>query len=108
MSTARVARRRPAAPGTRRPAFAYAERAPGVAHGPTKMTLNRRAIYAWAMYDWANSVFSVTVISAFFPLFLKQYWSTGNDATVSTFQLGVANAMGGIVVALLSRMLCAM
>ena len=69
------------------------------------MTLNRRAIYAWAMYDWANSVFSVTVISAFFPLFLKQYWSTGNDATVSTFQLGVANAMGGIVVALLSPML---
>ena len=67
--------------------------------------MNRRAIYAWAMYDWANSVFSVTVISAFFPLFLKQYWSSGNDATVSTFQLGVANAMGGIVVALLSPML---
>ena len=57
------------------------------------------------MYDWANSVFSVTVISAFFPLFLKQYWSAGVDATTSTFQLGVANAAGGIVVALLSPML---
>ena len=47
------------------------------------MTLNRRAIRAWAMYDWANSVFSVTAMSAFFPLFLKQYWSSGHDATVS-------------------------
>jgi hypothetical protein len=52
----------------------------------------RRAVAAWAMYDWANSVFSVTVISAFFPLFLKQYWSSGVDATISTFQLGLANA----------------
>ena len=66
---------------------------------------HRRGILAWAMYDWANSVFSVTVISAFFPLFLKQYWSAGVDATTSTFQLGVANAAGGVVVALLSPML---
>jgi UMF1 family MFS transporter len=64
-----------------------------------------RAVVSWAMYDWANSVFSVTVISAFFPLFLKQYWSSGTDATVSTFQLGFANAAGGIVVAVLSPML---
>ena len=65
----------------------------------------RRAVVAWAMYDWANSVFSVTVISAFFPLFLKQYWSSGVDPIVSTFQLGLANAVGGLVVALLSPML---
>jgi UMF1 family MFS transporter len=65
----------------------------------------RRAVVAWAMYDWANSVFSVTVISAFFPLFLKQYWNAGEAATSSTFQLGLANAAGGIVVAALSPML---
>lgn len=62
-------------------------------------------VVAWALYDWANSVFSVTVISAFFPLFLKQYWSSGVDPTTSTFQLGLANAAGGMVVALLSPML---
>ncbi len=64
-----------------------------------------RPVLAWAMYDWANSVFSVTVISAFFPLFLKQYWSSGVEATTSTFQLGIANAAGGVIVALLSPML---
>jgi len=62
-------------------------------------------VIAWALYDWANSVFSVTIISAFFPLFLKQYWAIGVDATTSTFQLGLANAAGGTVVAVLSPML---
>ena len=69
------------------------------------MKPDRKAVFAWAMYDWANSAFSVTVISAFFPLFLKQYWSAGMDPTVSTFQLGIANAIGGIGIAILSPVL---
>ena len=72
---------------------------------PEGRRAQRKAVVAWAMYDWANSVFSVTVISAFFPLFLKQYWSAGVDATTTTFLLGVANAAGGLVVAILSPML---
>jgi UMF1 family MFS transporter len=63
---------------------------------------------SWALYDWANSVFAVTVISAFFPLFLKSYWSAGNDPTVSTLQLGIANSCASAAVALLSPMLGAM
>ena len=62
----------------------------------------RRAVISWALYDWANSVFAVTVMAAFFPLFLKQYWSAGSDATTSTLQLGVANSAASIVVAVLS------
>src|SRR2546426_1026092 len=61
--------------------------------------------WSWAMYDWANSAFSVTVTSAFFPLLLKQYWSAGTDATVSTFQLGIANAIGSVLLAVLSPIL---
>ncbi len=66
---------------------------------------NRKAVASWALYDWANSAFAVTVISAFFPMFLKQYWSAGDDPTASTFQLGVANSIASIVVALLSPVL---
>src|SRR5205814_9572572 len=44
-------------------------------------------------------------MSAFFPLFLKQYWSDGADATITTFRLGLANSIGGIVIALLSPIL---
>ena len=63
---------------------------------------DRRAIWSWALYDWANSAFVVTVMVAFFPLLLKRYWSAGTEPTVSTFQLGLANAIGGILVALLT------
>lgn len=65
----------------------------------------RRAVVSWALYDWANSAFAVVVISAFFPLFLKQHWSAGSDATASTLQLGVANSAASLVIALLAPVL---
>ena len=66
---------------------------------------NRKTVISWALYDWANSAFALTVISAFFPLFLKQYWSAGTDATASTLQLGLANSAASIVVALVAPVL---
>ena len=35
------------------------------------MKNNRRTIYSWALYDWANSTFATTVMAGFFPFFLK-------------------------------------
>jgi UMF1 family MFS transporter len=66
---------------------------------------DRREVLSWALYDWANSAFAITVMSAFFPLFLKQYWSDGADATLTTFRLGLANSIGGLLIALLSPIL---
>lgn len=66
---------------------------------------DRRNVLSWALYDWANSAFAVTVMSAFFPLFLKQYWAAGADAVTTTFRLGLANSVAGIAVALLSPVL---
>ena len=57
-----------------------------------------RPIFAWALYDWANSVFATTVIAGFFPVFFKQYWSTGADAVTSTAQLGFANSIGSVFI----------
>ena len=64
------------------------------------MKPDRKAVFAWALYDWANSAFATTVMAGFFPLFFKQYWSAGTDADGSTWQLGAANSIGGLVVAL--------
>ncbi|MCG6872167.1 MAG: MFS transporter [Gammaproteobacteria bacterium] len=61
---------------------------------------DRRTIFSWALYDWANSAYSTTVISGFFPVFFKQYWAVGSDPALSTLHLGVANSLGSIVVAL--------
>ncbi|MCZ6632456.1 MAG: MFS transporter [bacterium] len=66
---------------------------------------NRKTIFGWAMYDWANSAFATSVMAGFFPIFFKQYWSVGADPVVSTARLGLANSIAGIVVALLAPIL---
>jgi UMF1 family MFS transporter len=73
-----------------------------------KSPLLRRPVVAWALCDWANSAFATTVMAGFFPVFFKQYWSAGAEASVSTFQLGVANSAGSLVIALLAPLLGAM
>ena len=64
-----------------------------------------RAIIAWSMYDWANSVFATTVMVAFFPVFFKSFWSHGVDSTLSTARLGIGNTVAGIAIAVLSLFL---
>lgn len=60
----------------------------------------KRAQWAWVAYDMGNSVFAVTVMSGFFPLFFKSYWSQGADAAVSTARLGLGVSLASLLVAL--------
>ncbi|MGE0080396.1 MAG: MFS transporter [Thiohalomonadaceae bacterium] len=69
------------------------------------MSPDRARIYAWALYDWANSAFATTVMAGFFPVFFKQYWSAGHDVTESTFWLGVANSGSSLIVVLFAPLL---
>lgn len=64
-----------------------------------------RPVLAWALYDWANSAFATTVMAGFFPVFFKQYWSAGSEVTVSTFRLGLANALASLCLALAAPLL---
>lgn len=66
------------------------------------MTGDRRAVWSWALYDWANSAFATTVIAGFFPIFFKQYWSVQHEATTSTFHLGMGSALASAVVVVLA------
>ena len=60
----------------------------------------RRSVWSWALYDWANSAFATTVIAGFFPVFFREYWSEGAEATVTTFRLGMTNGLASLLVAL--------
>lgn len=62
----------------------------------------RRPVVGWALYDWANSAFSLTVVTAFVPVLLAGYWSDGVDSSVTTFRLGLANGAASLIVAVLS------
>jgi len=59
----------------------------------------RKAVWGWALYDWANSAFATTVMAGFFPVFFKQFWSVGVDVNISTARLGFGNALAGLTVA---------
>ncbi|MBT4033116.1 MAG: MFS transporter [Candidatus Marinimicrobia bacterium] len=65
----------------------------------------KKGIWGWAMYDWANSAFATTVMAGFFPIFFKSYWSAGADVNVSTAQLGAANSIASLIVALMAPIL---
>jgi MFS transporter, UMF1 family len=67
--------------------------------------LARRPQLAWALYDWANSAFSTTVLAGFFPAFFRQFWSLGADPTEATLRLGLANGAAGFVMAVLAPLL---
>jgi UMF1 family MFS transporter len=66
---------------------------------------NRKAIWGWALYDWANSAFATTVMAGFFPIFFKQFWSAGADVNVSTAQLGFGNSIASLMVAIMAPIL---
>ncbi len=50
---------------------------------------NRREIFGWAMYDWANSAFSVTVISVFLGPYLTSIAKAAADPNGLIYFIGV-------------------
>jgi UMF1 family MFS transporter len=70
--------------------------------------LFRKETFSWALYDWANSAFSTSIIAGFFPIFFKSYWNQGVDAATSTARLGFTNAIASFVIAVLAPFLGAL
>jgi MFS transporter, UMF1 family len=67
--------------------------------------LRNRPVFAWAVYDWANSAFATTVMAGFFPVFFQKFWSTDVTPIATTSRLGYANAIAGFAIALLAPIL---
>ena len=58
---------------------------------PDSRFLNKQVV-AWALYDWGNSAFALSVLAVLFPLFLGSYWSAGSEGAVVTQRLAWATA----------------
>ncbi|MBW6458535.1 MAG: MFS transporter [FCB group bacterium] len=65
----------------------------------------KKSIWSWAMYDWANSAFATTVMAGFFPIFFSAYWSAGVAGVDTTARLGFSNSIASLIVALLAPFL---
>src|SRR5579863_7165906 len=45
-------------------------------------TASKKVINGWAMYDWANSVYSLVITSTIFPAYYEAVTGDGNDNTI--------------------------
>lgn len=49
------------------------------------MKNDKKVIWAWSMYDWANSVYSLVIISSIFPVYYENVTRQANSDVVSFF-----------------------
>lgn len=61
---------------------------------------------SWALYDWGNSAYSMTVTSTILPLYFKSVFiNGGGDSALSTAYWGYANSFSTLILALLAPIL---
>jgi len=68
----------------------------------------RGVVWAWALYDWANSAFATVVMAGLFPILFQDYWSADVDAARANLRLGWANGLASAVIVVLAPLAGAM
>lgn len=74
----------------------------------TEKEQRKKAINAWAMYDWANSVFATTVMAAVLPVYYSKVASAGLSPADATANWAFTTTIALVIVAILSPILGAM
>jgi MFS transporter, UMF1 family len=70
-----------------------------------RLGLNRPELRAWAMYDWANSAFQSTIITAVFPPFFSAVAAAGLPPAVATARFAWATTIAVAITAVLGPIL---
>lgn len=66
----------------------------------------RRRIWAWTMYDWANSAFATTILAAVLPIYFSQVAGASlPSATVATSYWSFGLSLSLLIIAILSPIL---
>ncbi len=53
---------------------------------------DKQTVRAWYMYDWANSAYSLVIVSAIFPVYFKEVAKTGNSDVVTFLGFPILNS----------------
>src|SRR5947207_1841197 len=70
-----------------------------------RLGLNRPELRAWAMYDWANSAFQSTVITAVFPPFFSSFAAAGLPPAIATARFAWTTTIAVTITAILGPIL---
>ncbi len=74
-------------------------------HAKEGFYLEKRAVKAWIMYDWANSAYATTVLAAVLPVFYASVAAATLDADTAASYLAYTHSIGMLCVALLTPLL---
>jgi MFS transporter, UMF1 family len=66
---------------------------------------HKRAIWAWTMYDWANSAFVTTIIAAVLPVYYSSVAAAHLPPNIATAYWGYTTSIGLLITAILSPIL---
>jgi UMF1 family MFS transporter len=73
-----------------------------------RLGLGRRELRAWAMYDWANSAFMCTIVTAVFPIYFQREAAATLEGAEALAVMGLANTIAIAIVAVLNPFLGAL
>jgi MFS transporter, UMF1 family len=71
----------------------------------SRVGLDRPELRAWAMYDWANSAFQSTIITAVFPFFFSGYAAYGLAPAEATARFSLATTIAVSITAVIGPVL---
>ncbi len=70
-----------------------------------KSKILTRQVITWALYDWANSAFALSVLAVLFPLVLGNYWGVDDGGVSATIRLGWITFSASVIVLLIAPIL---
>jgi MFS transporter, UMF1 family len=71
-------------------------------------TAHKKAIRAWTMYDWANSVFATSIMAAILPVYYANVAVQSDQANTATVYWSITTSIALIIVAVMGPILGAM
>ena len=70
-----------------------------------KSKIITKQVITWALYDWANSAFALSVLAVLFPLVLGNYWGVDDGGVSATIRLGWITFTASLIVFLTAPLL---
>lgn len=69
------------------------------------MNKHKKTIYAWVLYDWANSAFAAVVLAAILPIFYKDVAGINLSGNLATSYWGYTQTAAMLIIAVISPVL---
>ena len=70
-----------------------------------KSKILTKQVITWALYDWANSAFALSVLAVLFPLVLGNHWGVDDGGVSATIRLGWITFSASVIVFLIAPIL---